>query len=124
MWSALAALVVLLHAAYLAYQMLGGLLALLDHRWLWPHLVAVGWGVVVVAMRWHCPLTLLEKSLLGRAGAPPYPGSFLDHYVFGRYLPDGTQPVVYTLHLLVIMAVYLLLVRQWWGLRGDRLAHP
>lgn len=124
MWSALAALVVVLHLAYLAYQMLGGLLVLHDQRWLWPHLVAVGWGVLIVAMQWRCPLTMLEKSLSARSGETPYSGSFLDHYVFGTYLPDGSQPLVYGLHLVVILVVYGLVARQWWQVRHHGLAHP
>jgi hypothetical protein len=124
MWGVLAAAVVVLHLAYLCYQMLGGLLALRDPRWLWPHLAAVSWGVVIVAMQWRCPLTMLEKSLGARSGETPYSGSFLDHYVFGTYLPDGSQPLVYGLHLVVILAVYGLLARQWWQVRHHRLAHP
>jgi hypothetical protein len=112
MGSFLAGGVVVLHIAYLAYQMCGGMLALRDGRWLPPHVLAVTWGITIVAMGWRCPLTRLEKSLRAGAGETPYDGSFLDHYVFGTYLPDGSQPVVYGLHLAFIVAVYVLLVRQ------------
>ena len=113
----LAGAAVVLHLAYLGYQMLGGLLALRDRRWLYPHLVAVTWGVVIVAMQWRCPLTRLEKHLLAESGETPYRGSFLDHYVFGGWLPDGSQPWVYGAHLLVIAAIYLVLLRR---IRGPR----
>lgn len=109
--------VVALHAAYLGYQMCGGLLAFRDARWLAPHLLAVTWGIVIVAMQWSCPLTELEKSLRARHGTS-YDGSYLDHYVFGTYLPDGTQPWVYGLHLAVILAIYALLARRWLRTRG------
>lgn len=123
MWSALAVLVVLAHGAYLVFQMLGGLLALKDARWLWLHLAAVVWGLAVVAMRWHCPLTQLEKACASRSGTTPYSGSFLNHYLFGRLLPDGTQSVAFTLHFVVIVTIYVLLGRRWWGPGGGRLAH-
>ncbi len=122
MWSILAFGVVAVHAVYLVYQMCGGLLALRNSRWLVPHLAAVTWGVVIVAMQWKCPLTSLEKVFLARAGTTPYSGSFLDHYVFSRYLPEGSQPWVYGVHLLVIVLVYALLVRAWARSRPPQLA--
>lgn len=118
MGTVLAGGVVVLHLAYLTYQMCGGLLALRDIRWLVPHLVAVTWGVTIVAMGWRCPLTRWEKSLRADAGETPYSGSFLNHYVFGTYLPDGSQPFVYGFHLAFILFVYGLLVRQ--ALRRSR----
>ena len=111
----LAGVVVAVHVGYLVYQMCGGLLALRDPRWLAPHLVAVTWGVVIVVMGWRCPLTNLEKVLREQSGGTTYSGSFLDHYVFGTYLPDGSQPVVYGLHLVVIVLVYVLV--------GSRMVH-
>ena len=109
--------VVALHVAYLVYQMFGGLLAFRDPRWLIPHLAAVTWGVVIVAMQWKCPLTDLEKSLRARDGTS-YDESFLDYYVFGTYLPNGSQPWVYGLHLVVILGIYAALARRWTRLRG------
>lgn len=101
--------VVGLHVGYLLYQAFGGLLALRGRWWLVPHLVAVAWGITVVVMQWRCPLTRLERALSDRAGRPAYRESFLDHYVFGSVLPDGTQALVYGLHLLGIVAIYALL---------------
>jgi hypothetical protein len=101
-----AAGVVLIHVAYLMFQMLGALLVLRHRRWLWVHPLAVAWGVGIVALQGGCPLTRAEKYLVARSGGTPYQGSFLDHYVFGVLLPEGTQPLVYGLHLLVILASY------------------
>lgn len=98
--------VVVLHVAYLVFQMLGALLILWHRWWLWVHPLAVTWGVGIVAFQGGCPLTRLEKSLRERSGETPYQDSFLDHYVFGSILPDGSQAVVYGLHLLVILATY------------------
>jgi hypothetical protein len=98
--------VVLLHAAYLVFQTLGALLALRHPRWLWVHPLAVIWGVGIVAFQGGCPLTRLEKLLMARSGETPYQGSFLDRYLFGVLVPDGSQALVYGLHLLVILATY------------------
>lgn len=124
MGSFLAGGVVFLHIAYLAYQMCGGLLAFRDARWLAPHVLAVTWGITIVVMQWRCPLTRLEKSLRAGAGETPYEGSFLNHYVFGTYLPDGSQPLVYGLHVAFIVVVYVLLVRQAMHSRRHAVAAP
>lgn len=124
MWTGAAVAVAVLHVGYLVFQMLGGLLALRDRRWLVAHLAAVTWGVVIVAMQWRCPLTNLEKSLWARAGEVPYSESFLDHYVFGTYLPDGSQPWVYGSHLVVIVVIYVVVARQLARARRAALARP
>jgi hypothetical protein len=98
--------VVLLHAAYLVFQMMGALLALRHPWWLRVHPLAVIWGVGIVAFQGGCPLTRLEKLITARSGGTPYQGSFLDHYFFGVLVPDGSQALVYGLHLLVILATY------------------
>lgn len=112
MWTLLAGAMVAFHLAYLLYVILGGLLALRSARWVAPHVACVAWGVVVVVMQWKCPLTSIEKGLWVRAGETPYTGSFLDHYIFGTYLPDGSQTLVYSLQLGFVMVVYALIGRQ------------
>jgi hypothetical protein len=112
MWTLAISLVVLLHAAYLVFQTLGALLTLRHRGWLWAHLVAVTWGVTIVAVQGRCPLTLLEKYLITRSGAEPYTGSYLDHYVFGQVIPNGAQPVVYGAHLVVIVATYVIVLTR------------
>ena len=105
-WMTIAWAVVLLHAAFLLYQMLGALLGLVSPAWLVPHLAVVAWGVGIVVAQGSCPLTVLEKDLIERAGGTPYAGSFLDHYLFGILFPEGTQVLVYGTHLVVIVATY------------------
>lgn len=112
MWTTAAVSVALLHAGYLVYQTFGPLLMLHSRRWLWPHLAALTWGVGIVVVQGRCPLTLMEKGLIARSGSAPYETSYLDHYLFGRVLPDGTQPWVYGLHLVVIAAGYLFVARR------------
>lgn len=105
-WTLMAWAVVILHLAFLLYQMLGALLGLVSRVWLVPHLAVVAWGVGIVVVQGSCPLTGLEKELIERAGGTPYEGSFLDHYLFGILFPDGAQAVVYGAHLVVIIATY------------------
>ncbi len=113
MWTLLAWSTVAGHVAYLTYQTLGGLLGLRSRLWLIPHLGCVVWGVGIVVIQGSCPVTRLEKWLRVQGGGSAYPGSFLDHYLFGHLLPNGTQALVYGLHLVIIIATYVIVVRAW-----------
>lgn len=106
MWTFLAGAVVVVHLAYLAYAATGAFLGLRHPRWLVPHALTATWGVVVVAMQWNCPLTRLEKWLTARGGERPYDGAFVDRYVFGVLLPDGSQPFVFWLQITVFLGTY------------------
>ena len=65
----LADLVLAAHAAFVAFAVAGGWLAL-RWRWLvWLHVPAFLWGVAVELFGWPCPLTGLEHSLRGEPGA-------------------------------------------------------
>lgn len=116
MWIAASYAVVGLHVLYLVYQTFGALLGLRSRRWLVPHLMAVTWGVLIVVVQGRCPLTVLEKHFIAASGETPYTGSFLDHYVFGTLLPDGSQAWVYGAHLVVIVLTYVLVLAP--ALRG------
>ncbi len=83
----LADIILLLHAGFIAFVVLGLLLILtggvLKWRWVrnrWfrlAHLAAIG---LVVAQAWlgiTCPLTTLENSLRARAGQPGYELGFI-----------------------------------------------
>jgi len=90
----LADLILLAHAAFILFTVLGGLLVLWKRRLLPWHLAALAWGATVVGMGWVCPLTPLENQLRELAGQDGYPGGFIEHYVFGLVYPDGlTRPV-------------------------------
>jgi hypothetical protein len=114
----LAWVAVVLHVAYLSYQMFGGLLAFRHPRMIYPHLACVAWGIGIVVVQGQCPVTNLEKWLRRKDGEGMYTESFLDHYVFGTLLPNGTQALVYGLHLAFIVGVYVVLVTRY--LRSSR----
>jgi uncharacterized protein DUF2784 len=79
----LAHAVAVLHAAVVLFMLTGALLAVRR-----PQLVLVHAPVAVAVLAVNlvgapCPLTTLELALRERAGAPPYDGGFLGHFVFG-----------------------------------------
>jgi hypothetical protein len=90
----LADAVTALHFVYLAFLVFGGFLA-----WRWPkaivvHLLAVVWGVAIVATGPNCPLTWVEDRLRRWAGEGGLPGGFINTYVEGVLYPQRYTPLV------------------------------
>jgi len=82
LYRVLADLVLVVHAAFVAFALLGALMAL-RWRWLpWLHVPAVAWGAFVELSGRVCPLTPLENSLRLEAGSASYSGDFIEHYLF------------------------------------------
>lgn len=106
----LADAVVLLHAAFVLFVMLGGLLALRWPRVAWIHLPVVAWGAGIEFLGGVCPLTPLENRWRHLAGEEGYPGGFVEHYVIGVLYPDGltrtTQLALGVVVVIVNAAVY------------------
>ena len=103
--------VLLLHLAFIAFAVLGGLLAVWWRRVLFIHLPAAAWGVFVELTGRVCPLTSLENTLRIKAGTVWYSNSFVEHYLLGIVYPDSlTQEIQYFLGALVVVvnvAIYL-----------------
>ncbi len=112
----LADLVLLLHASFIAFVMLGGLLVLRWRRLAWLHLPCVAWGILIELTGWICPLTPLENRLRGAAGLNSYGDSFIGHYLVPLIYPPGLTPrIQYLLAavvLLVNVAVYTLVWKR------------
>ena len=108
----LADAVLLLHLAFVAFALAGGLLAL-RWRWIpWLHLPALAWGVTVEWTGWICPLTPWENALRRAGGEAGYAGGFVEHYILPLLYPaDLTREVQWVLGgglLAFNVAVYLL----------------
>jgi hypothetical protein len=117
----LADAVAVLHLLFVAFAVMGGLLAL---RWRWLpclHLPALAWAATVEFTGWICPLTPLENRLRMAGGAAGYSGGFVDHYLLPLLYPaslDRETQLVLGLGLLAINAVAYWLV---WRRRARRL---
>jgi hypothetical protein len=97
-------LIVALHAGFVIFVLLGGLLALRWRRLAWVHVPAAVWGIAIEFGGWICPLTPLEDHLRQRGGVPPHGGDFIEHYAL---------PLLYPANL----------TRSWqWSLGGLALA--
>jgi hypothetical protein len=119
----LADAVLVAHAAFIAFVMLGGLLALPWPRVAWLHLPAVAWGAGIALIGGICPLTPLENRWRNLAGEQGYTGGYVEHYLVGLIYPEGlTRAVQVEVGLLVLAvnaAVYLHAWRRWRARRRD-----
>ncbi len=73
--------IVAVHAAFVVYVMLGGVLALRWPRMAWAHAPAAIWGIAIEFSGWTCPLTPIENQLRQRSGSAGNEGDFIEHYV-------------------------------------------
>ena len=112
----MADLVLVVHAIFVAFVILGGLAVLWWPALAWVHLPAAAWGVAIEFGGWICPLTPLEVALRQRGGEAGYSGSFIERYVTPVLYPDGlTRPTQVLLGLTVLAVngwVYWQLMRR------------
>jgi hypothetical protein len=100
----LADLVVIVHALFVVFVVLGGFLV---WRWAWlawAHVPAAVWGAAIEYGGWICPLTPLENALRARAGLAGYAGGFVEHYLIPTLYPAGlTAPKQIVLGSVVVL---------------------
>ena len=113
-YGVLADLVLLAHAGFVVFVVIGGLLVLVRPRLAWLHLPAVAWGAGIEFAGVICPLTPLENHLRALAHQQGYTGGFVEHYVFGLLYPDGlTRNVQLALGVAVIVINVLVYAAVW-----------
>lgn len=89
----LATAVVVAHAAFVAYAVLGGLLVLRWPRTAWLHVPCALWAALVEFAGWVCPLTPLENWLRVTACQQAYAGGFVERYLLPALYPERlTRP--------------------------------
>ena len=114
----LADAVVVLHALFIVFTVLGGLLVLRWPKLMALHLPAAAWGVIVqVAVGGRCPLTPLENYFRERGHEPGIGESFIDHYVTSLIYVDDPpawlHPVLGVAVLSINLAVYGAIIARW-----------
>jgi hypothetical protein len=113
--------VVVLHAAYVSFVVLGQLAILIGifARWKWvrnawyrwSHLLAISIVVAESLLGIVCPLTTLEGWLRTRAGHASYRGDFLGHWVHELLFYDAPPwmfTLVYTAFGLLVVATFIM----------------
>ena len=116
LYSLLADLTVLVHAAFVVFAVFGGLLLLWHLRWIWVHLPAAIWGAWVEFAGKICPLTPLENHLRQLAGERGYSGGFVEHYIIPLMYPVGlTRDIQFVLGVALVainVMAYALAIRR------------
>ena len=113
--------VVILHAGYVAFVVLGQLAILMgivcrwkwirNRRMRWLHLLAISIVVFESLLGIVCPLTTLETWLRAGAGEATYHGDFIGYWTHELLFFDATPGVftlIYTLFGLTVLATFIL----------------
>ncbi|OQX18784.1 MAG: hypothetical protein BWK76_06510 [Desulfobulbaceae bacterium A2] len=110
--SLFANLVLVLHLAFIAFVVGGGLLVWRRPRLAWLHLPAVAWGALVELTGWFCPLTTLEDRLRGNALGQD--AGLIDRLLTSLIYPAGlTREIQWGLGL-AVLALNLLVYGLVW----------
>lgn len=83
-----AALILMVHLAWLALVTFGAFWTRGRRVWSALHILALLWAIVVEVGPWPCSLTLAEQYFESRAGPSAYQGSFLLHYLDAIVYPN------------------------------------
>lgn len=116
LYRSLAALVLLLHVAFMVFVLVGGILVC---RWRWvlvAHAPAAIWGAAVEWFGWVCPLTPLENALRRAGGGTGESAGVIERYlaplVYPADLTRSLQLVLGAIVVVVNVVVYVLVLRQ------------
>jgi hypothetical protein len=106
---------VVLHLAFVAFVVLGGLLVLWRRRVAWVHVPAAAWGAWIEFAGWVCPLTPLENWLREQSGQAAYASSFVERYMLPVLYPASLsrklQWMLGAAVLLINAVVYTMILR-------------
>ena len=115
-YALLADVALILHAIFILFVVVGGVLVFWRPGIAWLHIPCAVWGAVIELRGWICPLTYLESDLRIAAEGSGYSGGFIDHYlvplVYPPGLTPGTQVALGVGVLLINTAIYALAWRR------------
>ena len=111
MYSALASLVLVLHALFILWIIFGALLTRYRPVLRVLHIASLIWGIITELTLWPCPLTFLENWFESKAGVEPYNGGFLLHYLDKLVYPN-VPPMLLTI-LGVFVCIANLAIYVW-----------
>lgn len=107
---------VVLHLVFVFFVVLGGLGGIWKPKFLWLHLPALLWGVLIEFSGWICPLTPLENILRLKGGETGYAGGFVEHMIMPLLYPVGltrTDQLLLGFSVIIInIIIYGLVIRR------------
>jgi hypothetical protein len=105
--------VLVVHAGFIAFVLLGGVLVWRTPVLAWLHLPAIAWATFVEATGRICPLTHLENHLRNAAGDAGYGVDFVSHYLLRIVYPEGLTRDAQLVLALAVVAVNALVYSRW-----------
>ena len=117
LYSALAVLVLFMHALFIVWVIFGALLARSRPTLRGLHIASLIWGVLTEVLPWPCPLTVLENWLKGGAGIELYQGGFLLHYLDKLVYPDISATMLTIAAAIICVLNLAFYARQMWAAR-------
>lgn len=119
LYSVLADLVMLVHAAFVVFVAVGGFLAAWRLAVAWAHVPCALYGAAIEFFGWTCPLTPLEIGLRRAAGQAGYTGGFIEHYLRGILYPSSWGEIHVWLGIAVIVGNAAIYGWIWARRRGS-----
>jgi hypothetical protein len=119
----LVTVVLVTHFTYLAYLLLGGFLAWRWPKMIYPHLVSVVWGLLILFNLVACPLTVAEGWARRLAGDTPVTGGFIDRYVTGVIYPARYLVEIRIGLALVVLISYIGAYLLWRSRKNSDTGH-
>jgi len=111
----LADVVLIVHLAFVAFALFGGLTVLKWRRMSWIHVPMALWAALVEFTGWVCPLTPLEHWLRVQGGMSPEKLSFVEQYLLPLLYPTAlTRRIQIFLGALVVMVNGLIYIWVLW----------
>jgi hypothetical protein len=114
-YALLADLTLLLHAAFILFVVLGGVLVFWRRGAAWLHIPCALWGALIEFRGWVCPLTYLENSLRAKAGASGYSGDFIGHYLVPLVYPEGLTSDVQIMLGMAVVIINAVIYTAFWN---------
>ena len=108
MYEFLAKIVLLIHLLFILFVVFGAFSCLISTKFLYLHLLALGWGVYIEFTSSICPLTYLENWLLIQDQASFYDEGFIENYILRIVYPEGINSNIQVILALILIALNVL----------------
>jgi hypothetical protein len=113
----LAILVLAVHLTWIVLVTFGAFFTRGRPLWSVVHILALLWGIAIEVSPWQCPLTIAETYFESRAGAAPYQGEFLLHYLDAIIYPNFPDWMLTAIGVAVCAANLVVYLRRFVGYR-------
>lgn len=119
-YGALADLALVIHFAFVAFVVFGGLAALRWRRVAWVHIPVAIYGALIELVGFVCPLTPIEIAFRERGGEAAYQGGFIEHYITAALYPTGLTREIQIVLGLSVLALNGIIYTIWMRRRSSR----